>query len=62
MIKSNFKTTIRIEYIKLEKNKIELNEEEIQNIVDKQVPSQRHLKLIFYYLYENNWVHAQSML
>ena len=41
---------------------MELDEEEIENIVEKQVPSQRHLQLIFYYIYENNWLPAQSII
>ena len=60
MIKSNFKTTIRIQQSTLKNTNIELNEDEIDNIVEKNIPSVRHLRIIYYYLYQYNWLKAHS--
>ena len=61
MVKTNFKTTIRSENNKLQNNKFKMDEKEIDQIVDKQIPCERHFKLIYYYIYENNWIQAQSL-
>lgn len=60
IIKSNFRSTIRIQQSISENQNIELSEQQIDNIVDKQVPSERHLRIIYYYLYQNNWLKAHS--
>ena len=62
MIKTNFKTTMRTENNKLTKNKFKLDEKEIDEVVDKQIPSEKHLKIIYYYIYENHWIQIKSLL
>ena len=62
MIKTNFKTTIRTENIKLQKNQFKLDDSEMDKMLDKHIPTQRHLKLIYYYIYEYNWSKAKSFV
>ena len=62
MLKVNFNTTYRTENSKLSENeKIKLFDDKIQKIINQQIPSSRHLRLIYYYIFNNNWEKAKSL-
>ena len=61
MLISNYKTTIRKQNTLLKGQKLSLDEEQIDNIVEKAVPSLNHVKEIYYYLCINNWFKAKGI-